>query len=98
MIKLHNILNESLSVWTEFEATRFDIDDKKWYTEKVYYKGDYRNTDLKSDWRFKEVPGKRKELKPTRLVYTTKTPLNFNPKKALVKLPIGFITKFIKIK
>lgn len=48
-------------LWSEFERELFD--GFVWKTEIVYYKGDLSKVDLKNDWRFKEVPKRRKEMK-----------------------------------
>lgn len=54
--------------WSKFETTFFDTQnivspERKWQTEIRYYKGDLSSVDVSTDWRFKEVPGKRKESK-----------------------------------
>jgi hypothetical protein len=46
-------------LYSVFEKTYFVND--KWITVLSFYYGDLSNVDLKTDWRFKEVPNKRKQ-------------------------------------
>ena len=46
--------------------TKFSIEyfiDKKWETWIIYYYKVKKELDLETDWRFKEVPGKRRNCK-----------------------------------
>jgi len=40
--------------------------------EFIFYQGDLSNADFETDWRFKEVPGKRNQLEFIELVYLNK--------------------------
>jgi hypothetical protein len=45
-------------VWSEFENKYLNTENI-WENKTFYYYGDYTEKDLKNDWRFKEVKGKR---------------------------------------
>jgi hypothetical protein len=47
--------------WSAFQ--RVSIKDNELVADLIFYKGDFKNVDPKTDWRLKEVVGKRKELK-----------------------------------
>lgn len=53
------------NIWSVFENHHaVDKNGKqKWVTELVFYKGDLSKVDLATDWRFREVKGKRSQLK-----------------------------------
>lgn len=67
-------------IWTVFE-NEFLIEinsEKVWKSEHIFYMGDLTLTETKSDSRFKEVKGKRREMKilgVARMVYPVKYPV-----------------------
>jgi hypothetical protein len=56
-----------MTINTVFENEKYVYNKKsatgRWVNELVFYVGDLTDVDLKSDWRFKEVKDKRKQLK-----------------------------------
>lgn len=47
---------------SSFLCERYDLKTESWLKETIYYYGDFTNVDLNTDWRFREVPNKRKQL------------------------------------
>jgi len=52
-------------MWSVFENEfKARVDDKyQWVKELNFYMGDMSDEDLTNDYRFREVPGKRKQLR-----------------------------------
>lgn len=48
-------------IWSEFEVEHYK--ENHWEKSSCYYLGDLSHVDLATDWRFKEVPDKRKQAK-----------------------------------
>lgn len=61
-------MNEIL--YSKFKRSMFVKD--KFVDGFIFYRGDLSNADFETDWRFKEVPGKRKQVEFIELVYLNK--------------------------
>lgn len=56
-------------IWSQFENEYFN--GEEWIKENIYYMGDLTkdSIDYTTDWRFKEIEGKRKQVKFIKLKY-----------------------------